>query len=224
MLSYGRMTAGFDSSYQESTFVIVGTTVDDVSINLMMRWQAGDQQAASELFDRYAQRLIALARSRLSSQLARRVDPEDVVQSAYRSFFAGAREGQFDLQRGGELWSLLVAMTLHKLKDQVKYHTADKRSVRAEESFGSEDSLLGIQPHLVAQAPSPLAAVALVDEVEQLMRRLEPVQRRILELRLQGHNLHEIAAQTQRSLSTVCRVLDRVKQDLEQARAGQRDS
>lgn len=203
---------------------MVGTTVDDISINLMRRWQAGDQQAASELFGRYAERLIALARSRLSAQLARRVDPEDVVQSAYRSFFAGAREGQYDIRRGGDLWSLLVAMTLYKLKDQVKHHTAGKRSIHAEESFGSEDSLLGIQPHLVAQAPSPVAAIALVDEIEQLMRRLEPLQRRMLELRLQGHNLHEIAAQTQRSLSTVCRVLDRVKQELEQARAGQVDS
>jgi DNA-directed RNA polymerase specialized sigma24 family protein len=62
-----------------------------------------------------------------------------------------------------------------------------------------------------------LAAVALVDELEQLMRHLDPLQRRMLELRLQGHNLHEIAEQTQRSLSTVCRVLDRVKRQLEEA-------
>jgi RNA polymerase sigma-70 factor (ECF subfamily) len=198
--------------------------MDDVSINLMMRWQAGDQQAASELFARYADRLIALARGRLSAQLARRVDPEDVVQSAYRSFFAGAREGQYDLQRGGDMWRLLVAITLHKLQDQVKHHTAGKRSIRAEQNFGSEDSLLGIQPHLLAQAPDPVAAVALVDEVEQLMRRLEPLQRRMLELRLQGHNLYEIAEQTQRSLSTVCRVLDRVKEQIEQAHARRGDS
>src|SRR5262245_6916154 len=69
--------------------------VDDASGNLVARWQAGDQQAARELFHRYTDRLIALVRSRLTSQVGQRVDPEDVVQSAYRSFFAGAGDGQF---------------------------------------------------------------------------------------------------------------------------------
>jgi hypothetical protein len=58
----------------------------------------------------YANRLIALARSRLSSKLAGRIDPEDVVQSVYRSFFAEARAGRYHLDRGGDLWRLLVAM------------------------------------------------------------------------------------------------------------------
>jgi RNA polymerase sigma factor (sigma-70 family) len=189
---------------------------DDTSRNLMLRLQAGDQQAANELFRRYANRLTALARSRLSSQVAARVDPEDVVQSVYRSFFTGACQGDYQLERGGDLWRLLVAITLHKVRNQVIHHTAAKRSVRAERSCNSDDSLSGIEPQMLAREPSPLAAVALVDEMDQLMRQLEPHQRRIVELRLQGYNLYEIATQTERSLSTVCRVLERVKQLLEQ--------
>src|SRR5262245_58097585 len=60
---------------------------DESSVHLVSRWRAGDQQAAAELFRRYASRLIALAQSRLSASMASRVDPEDVVQSVYRSFF-----------------------------------------------------------------------------------------------------------------------------------------
>ena len=78
------------------------------SVNLVHRWRGGDQKAAEELFRRYANRLIGLARSRLSRKLARRVDPEDVVQSVYRSFFHDVRDGRYDLQRGGDLWRLLV--------------------------------------------------------------------------------------------------------------------
>src|SRR5437660_980299 len=42
-------------------------------------WQGGDEQAARVLFERYADRLVALARRRLGQRLARRVDAEDVV-------------------------------------------------------------------------------------------------------------------------------------------------
>jgi DNA-directed RNA polymerase specialized sigma24 family protein len=66
----------------------------------------------------------------------------------------------------------------------------------------------------VAQAPSPLEAVALADELEMLMSRLEPKQRRVVELRLQGHKLEEIAADVQRSVRMVSHILEDVKQHL----------
>ncbi|MBL8799939.1 MAG: sigma-70 family RNA polymerase sigma factor [Planctomycetia bacterium] len=183
----------------------------------MARWQAGDGKAADELFRRYANRLIALARSRLSSKLAGRIDPEDLVQSAYRSFFARARDGQYDIERGGDLWQLLVTITLCKLRNQVKHHTAGKRNVHLEQCFSSEDSLYGLQANLFADTPSPMAAVALVEEVESVMQQLVAVERRILELRLQGHTQYEIAAQTGKSVAGVCRVLAWIKELLEQA-------
>ena len=55
----------------------------DESIQLLARWKAGDEAAATEIFDRYVQRLAGLARSRLSEKLRRRVDAEDVVQEAF---------------------------------------------------------------------------------------------------------------------------------------------
>ncbi len=59
----------------------------DDSRELLVRYQRGDPTAAEAIFARYANRLLALARSRLSPKLARRVDADDVVQSTYRSFF-----------------------------------------------------------------------------------------------------------------------------------------
>ena len=64
------------------------------SIKLVAAWREGDQQAATALFERYAKRLIALANSRLSARLAARVDPQDVIQSVYCSFFVGARDNR----------------------------------------------------------------------------------------------------------------------------------
>jgi RNA polymerase sigma-70 factor (ECF subfamily) len=151
----------------------------------------------------------------LPERLAGRIDSEDVVQSAYRSFFAGAQAGRYDLERGGDLWNLLVTITLHKLFDQVERYSTQKRAVHREQPFSSEKALQGLQACLAADEPSPLEAVALIDRIEQLMRRLEPWEPSILELRLQGHDLNEIAARTQWSQRTVRRVLDKVKGHLQ---------
>jgi RNA polymerase sigma factor (sigma-70 family) len=187
----------------------------DPVINLLDQWRGGDHQAANELFRLHAARLVALARSRLSDKLAGRVDAEDVVQSAYRSFFVRARDGEFDLRQGADLWALLVAITIHKVHQQVKRNTAGKRTVALEENYGSEDSLAGFQARPPTGEPSPLEAVALVDQVEEVMRGLDPVRRRVLELRLQGYTLEEIATDSGLSRRTLRRFLDQVREQLE---------
>ena len=55
--------------------------------DVITRLRDGDSEAATEIFHRFAARLIALARTRLDSRVRQKVDPEDVVQSVFRSFF-----------------------------------------------------------------------------------------------------------------------------------------
>jgi RNA polymerase sigma-70 factor (ECF subfamily) len=186
------------------------------SQDLVARWREGEQEAATELFQRYASRLVALARSQLPAKLARRVDPEDVVQSVYRTFFADAADDRFLFQRGGDLWQLLVAITFHKLHDHIRRHRRDKRATDRDRGFGSEDSLFAMQAHLSSREPAPVEALALLEQVEQVMRRLRPLSRRILELRLQGYNLEEIARATRRSQRSVIRDLNEIRSCLEE--------
>jgi len=173
------------------------------SAELFTRYQSGDDEAAEEIFQRYLERLTRLARSRLSPRLASRTDPEDVVLSAWRSFFVGARAGKFALRRSGDLWRLLASITLHKVYRQARRHTAERRSV------GVEQSLERMQEFLPAanQEPSPEDALALAEELETVMTKLDAFGRRILELRLQGETLEVIAADTGRSERTVRRML-----------------
>jgi DNA-directed RNA polymerase specialized sigma24 family protein len=188
----------------------VGTSDAEKSADLLARWMAGDQAAADALFGRYTEQLVALARDRLSTRLAGRLDPEDVVQSAYRSFFSNAES--FVIERVGDLWRLLAAITLHKLHHQVDRHTAARRSVTRERPLGNGRSPEFLVP--AARDPSPAEAVALIDEVEHLLRGLPPLHRRMLELRLQGFRIAEIAADTRRSERLVRKVLDGVKAEL----------
>ena len=186
------------------------------SADLMARWRGGDQDAAQELFARYAERLRALARSRLSARLARHVDPEDVVQSAYRSFFTGARAGRYSLRRSGDLWRLLAAITLHKVQRQVEHRTAGKRAAGRKLPPAEESGPFGPPDKALAREPTPEEAAALTDTLERMFRGLEPLQRRMVELRLQGCALDEIAAAVQRSERTVRRLLELMKQRLRQ--------
>ncbi len=175
------------------------------SLDLLERYRDGDDQAATAIFARYFDRLTALARSRLSSRLAGRTDPEDIALSAYRSFFVAAREGRYTLSQGGDLWRLLAAVAKHKLLRQVRYHRAGRRSIDVEIPLDRVD-----EGRLLGRDPTPEDAAALADELERLLSRLDPSGRRVLELRLQGLPLAEIAADIGRSERSVRRVLAQI--------------
>jgi RNA polymerase sigma factor (sigma-70 family) len=188
---------------------------DQASVELLEKLRQGDKQAAEQIYCRFVERLIAFAGSRLSPIMASRFDPEDVVQSVFRSLSVRAREGKFVVSRNGDLWKLLVSITINKLRGQIDRHSAAKRRVGREVSV---DSLLrspDLLREIATQDPSPADAAELVDEVRHLMKQLEPDQRTCLELRLQGFSLEEIAMQTDCSERTVRRVMDKVKRLLE---------
>lgn len=190
---------------------------DMISRELLQGVLGGDAGAAEAIFARYVTRLIALARRRISPRLAQRIDPEDVVQSAYRSFFVRAAQGDFVLRRGGDLWRLLAAITLNKLRHQVDRHTAARRNL-AREQPAPADSVPGGPSWadlLASGEPGPDEALAVVDLLEQFMRSLPAPHRQLLEFRLQGRTIEEIATLVDRSQRTVRRQLEMLRARLQ---------
>jgi len=55
--------------------------------------------------------------------------PEDLVQSACRTFLRRAQIGQFRLADSEELWRLLCAITLTKVREQTRFHMRQKRGL-----------------------------------------------------------------------------------------------
>lgn len=183
-------------------------------VDLLERWKAGDEAAAEEIFDRYLSRLTALARTRLSPKLARRVDPEDIVQSAYRSFFRHAKDDRYVLQRSGDLWRLLAAIVMNKLHGQVEFHKAKKRSISVEESMmlgGSDTNRPMINPEAFVNSPTTEEMLGITEELEQVMTKLPDSYRRILELYLQGYDVSEIAEDIERSERTARRAIENIR-------------
>ena len=159
------------------------------SVLLLERFRAGEERAATELFERFAKRLGSLVQSRLSSKLARRLDAEDVVLSAYRSFFVRARDGQFAVDEPGDLWRLLAQITLNKLYRSAARHNAGRRSLDRE-----QDEVIDWANRAADAATSPELEVIVADQLEHLMSQLPEATCRVLELRLHGHDADEIAS------------------------------
>lgn len=178
---------------------------------LLSRLGHGEEQAAAEIFNRHVNRLVALAATRVSQRFAQRVDPEDVVQSAFRSFFRDAKNGRYHFQRSGDLWRLLAAITLNKLYRQIEFHGAAKRNARREQCKRKPDPDQSSIEYWVSREPTADAAVELIDEVGAVMQALEPNDRKVLELRLQDLSTEEIAEQMRCSDRTVRRALERIR-------------
>src|SRR5437879_5530378 len=122
--------------------------------DLIAALRAGNESAARELFDRYCERLMRLARRRIGHQMLRRVDPEDVIQSAFRTFFVRIRNDEFTFEGANDLFKLLVRLTVRKTLRQIAFHRAAKRNPEKEAQQSSDpdhDLLL----ELVASGPPP---------------------------------------------------------------------
>jgi DNA-directed RNA polymerase specialized sigma24 family protein len=179
--------------------------MENSSVILAGRVASGDPDSPSGVVDRYLARLLALVRPRISAQLGRRLDAEDVAQSAFRSFFRRAALGELELGRGAPLWRLLSAIALHKLLKQAEHHAAARRSSMREVHCDTEVDWL-VQS-LAGREPDPTEAAAVADELDIRLAALAPLARQIVEMRLADYSHEEIAAAIERSDRTVRRIL-----------------
>lgn len=182
---------------------------DPKSHELLDQFLAGQDEAADVIFARYVERLLALARTRISPKLRRRIDPEDVVQSAYRSFFLHARDGRYHLDHSGDLWRLLASTTLHKLYGQIEKQTAAKRSINQE--IAEEAALAA----LATREPGIAEVIAVAEQLTLIMDGLVADERFVLTATLQGQNPEEIAKALGKSERTVRRLAARAKREFE---------
>ncbi len=175
--------------------------------SLLRRFQVGDDDAATALYERYANRLLALARKKTAVKFRTRFDAEDVVQSVFRSFFRRARGGLYRVPEGGELWQLLLVLSLNKIRRLAIRHGAQKRDVHATVSQDAGD----FDP---AQVPEQTARDILKLVVEETIDKLPAKQQEIVRYRIDGYEITEIVDRVGRSKRTVERTLQSFRQRL----------
>jgi RNA polymerase sigma-70 factor (ECF subfamily) len=188
---------------------------DDTFARLMDRLRSGEDAAAREVFERFVPRLVALTRRRFNRLLARKVDPEDVVQSAFKSFFVRHRAGRLDVGGWDGLWNLLTLITLRKCADRAAYLRADRRDLAREATGPAGEDGPDVGPAALDRAPRPEEAAILAETVEHLFRDLSAHERPILELSLQGYTVSEISVRLGRAERSVRRLREHIRKRLE---------
>jgi len=182
---------------------------------LMSRLRRGDDAAAAVVFNRFAHRLIGLARQQLDGLTRVKVDAEDVLQSVFRSFFLRHAGEAFDLGGWDSLWGLLTTITVRKCWRKGRYFRQERRDVRREISLDAVSRDAATDWNDAAE-PTPDQAALLAEIVQQLLTDQEPRDRQIIMLTLQGWTTEEVSARVGCTQRTVQRVLQRLRGRLEQ--------
>lgn len=177
--------------------------------SLLQRYRAGEGDAATELYRRYAERLFSLATAQTSAAVKGRVDPEDIVQSVFRTFFRRAALGQYEVPNGEELWKLFLVIGLNKIRALARHHKAAKRDARMTTGGIEFDTVADL-----TAAPDNIALHALQVTIDELLAPLPQSYQDVIRLRIEGCEVSEIAARTGRARRSVERMLEEFRQKL----------
>ena len=170
--------------------------------SLLRRFRLGQQDAATALYVRYAKRLRNLARANCSPGLAHRVEADDIVQSVFRTFFRKAAVGLYDVPPGEELWRLFLVITLNKIRVQGHFHRAAKRDLRLAAGSAALE-----QSEATKAGQDEFALTELEMVIEGILESLPSIHKQVVELRIAGYEVSEIAKTISRSRRTVERIL-----------------
>lgn len=181
---------------------------------LIRKLKAGDQQAATEIFNQYSCRLISLARRKLGP-VALKSDPESVVQSVFCSFFLRQQEGRLEVINWQSLWGLLSTITLRKCGHKVDHWLAARRNISREQSPAAQADESWAAWEAIAREPDAAEAAILNETLEQLQQSLSPRDLQIFQLRLENLDVPEIARRLETSERTIRRALEGIEEKIE---------
>ncbi len=163
---------------------------------------AGRESAAGGLLEVYFERLVQLARKRLSGLPGMMGYEEDV---ALRSFHSLCRRIQrqdrpLQLSDRDELWRLLATRTISRAIDLIRRH-------KPQEVAGAHDV-----EQLLNREPTPEEAAEMADECHRLLDLLDdPELRRIALMKVEGYTDEEVAAQLDCVPRTIERKIRRIR-------------
>lgn len=158
----------------------------------------------NRLFETYLPKLIRLADQRISTRVQAKFGSDDVAATVCRSVFRRFKEGKFRFDDDAGFWRLLVTITKRKISNKVRHFSTQSRSVADEMS----DTAAYI---LTAPEPGPSEAVAFEESLSIVTESLDPQEREVFLLRMEGREYHEIAELLKVSERTVRRKMEVIK-------------
>jgi RNA polymerase sigma-70 factor (ECF subfamily) len=166
--------------------------------DLLARARRGEQEALTLLVQQYEPKVRMVARVLLGPALRPHLDSVDLVQSLHKSLLLGLRQGKYAISGPDSL--LALALTLVRRK-AARHWRRLRRYRRLGSGSGETGSTADLLTSLSSPRDDPSQAAQFHDQVEHLWANMNEVERRLLELRLEGYTTAEVALML--GLSTV---------------------
>lgn len=172
---------------------------------LVLRIRQGDDDAATALYQKYAVRLKGLADRKMSAVVRRMCEPDDIVQSAFRSLFRGVNAGAYEAPEGSSLWSLLVVIAIRKVQRKATRNKSVAATSLSESPSGIPEG---------EDFQDQLSPEQFESGLREAIEILKPAEREVVEFRVQGFSVEEISDRLHKSCRTVERTLQRIRKKL----------
>ena len=133
---------------------------------ILQNIRSGSGEAASELHKIFVDRLVRLASTRINRRFRAKIEPEEVVQSVFASFFRRHDQGEFSFDGWNDLWALLVRITICKCTNRISGFMTAKRNIRRELQ-GRADSANDSSLYAVSFEPTAEETVIFNETLDQ---------------------------------------------------------
>jgi RNA polymerase sigma-70 factor (ECF subfamily) len=156
---------------------------------LLARARQGDGAALTQLIEQYEREIRIAARVRLGPALRSQIDSMDVVQSVHRAIIVGLKDNKFDLSSPENLLALAVTMVRNRV---ARYWRRTRRQRTGDVQPVDFRDTQQVLVSLSCRDDDPARAAELRDQVNQIWKVLDETERRLIELRLQGHSTADV--------------------------------
>jgi RNA polymerase sigma-70 factor, ECF subfamily len=178
------------------------------TFGMVERFKRGETEAFSLIFRKYRRRLAVLVHYKMSSELRRVVEVDDILQEV---FLAAAQDmGNFTYQSPGSLMAWLSRISDHVIVDAARYQQRGKRHAEEMLRFRSESNPTGPEP---VNSETPSQVFDRAESMQILLKKLDalPAEYRevILLAKFEGLTTKEISERAKKSRESVALTLHR---------------
>ena len=172
--SGGAPLPGSEPAPAVAEFELPAGFLDDETGKLVARAKSGDVHALNDLFARYHQLMVELARRKIGARLRLKEEPDDLAQTTFRE--ATRDFANYEYRGESSLVRWLAQILQNKIRDKAEYYAAGKRDAKRERTMetvtpGSGDTSHAVEPP--SRDLSVTMQVARVENLEHLRHALE---------------------------------------------------
>ncbi|VTR99463.1 RNA polymerase sigma factor [Tuwongella immobilis] len=186
----------------------ISTSCSDVVEGLL----AGDRVALSEVYRRFVDQLVQRADRRIPDAYRAKITAESVVQSVMQDFLELPDQKRltiesYQIDSWAQLYGLLARMTVNKCLNRIRSLAAVSNQPNAASGTSTGEALM----QLASVGPTAEDEIAYAELVKQLLDSFSPMELDVLQLRMAGRTIREIAAELALTETTVESTITRLR-------------